>query len=216
MVGKLENGEASRNKGSNLDDQLINCGTLGRPIGRPTPFQQKYINKALKKAKFSAQLDTAEADRQFENANDWCTKLQRRVLALYSDKQKRFERNRLVQRLYRACTKGNAHEVRELLLEDQVILEMKNFTGLACLIVAAENGSADVMQVLVDHNANLDERDANQNTSLHLAVQQGAFRISYILINGGIDVNATNVHGMYLNFDIKCQCFLTLIIYLYI
>ena len=82
---------------------------------------------------------------------------------------------------------------------------MKNFTGLACLIVAAENGSADVMQVLVDHNANLDERDANQNTSLHLAVQQGAFRISYILINGGIDVNATNVHGTYMNFDIKRQ-----------
>ena len=106
MVGKLENGEASRNKKSSLDDQLINCGTLGRPIGRPTPFQQKYIDKALKKAKFSAQLDTAEADKQFENANDWCTKLQHRVLALYSDKQKRFERNRLVQRLYRACTKA--------------------------------------------------------------------------------------------------------------
>ena len=72
---------------------------------------------------------------------------------------------------------------------------MKNFTGLACLIVAAENGSADVMQILVNHNANLNERDHNGNTSLHLACQQSAFRISYILINGGINVNATNTHG---------------------
>ena len=186
---------SSKNKKKEEEKELINAGTLGRPIGRPSPFQQKYIQKALAKAKFSAQLDTPEADKQFENANDWCTKLQHRVLSLYSDKQKQFERNRLVQRLYRACTKGNAYDVRALLEEDNAILEMKNFTGLACLIVAAFNGSADVMQVLVDYNANLNERDQNGNTSLHLACQQSAFRISYILINGGIDVNAINKHG---------------------
>ena len=67
---------SSKNKKKEEKEELINAGTLGRPIGRPSPFQQKYIQKALAKAKFSAQLDTPEADKQFENANDWCTKLQ--------------------------------------------------------------------------------------------------------------------------------------------
>ena len=53
---------SSKNK---KKEELINAGTLGRPIGRPSPFQQKYIQKALAKAKFSAQLDTPEAPKIF-------------------------------------------------------------------------------------------------------------------------------------------------------
>ena len=42
---------SSKNKKKEEKEELINAGTLGRPIGRPSPFQQKYIQKALAKAK---------------------------------------------------------------------------------------------------------------------------------------------------------------------
>ena len=67
------------------------------------------------------------------------------------------------------------------------------------LMVAAENAtedSADVIQMLIDHGADINARDTQGNTALHYAVKSGNYGVlTQLLEQKGIDVNKQNNNG---------------------
>ena len=150
------------------------------------------IKRALERAKESAEFGTPLEDRQFQNASDWCAKLQHRVLSLYTDKQRQFDLVRLTNRLFRACLLEHPEDAREILETDLDTLHRKDIAGLCALVLAAINGSADVMDVLVQYGANTEHTDEEGNTAFVLAGQQGAIRMCKTLDQGGANVNAQN------------------------
>ena len=171
---------------------LTNSLLAVRPLGRFTVDGNPAYKRALERAKAAAQSHSNTEDHQFESADDWVSKLQHRVLSLYSNQQKAFEHRRLVQRLFRACERGHADDARQILTEDVDAMHGKDIAGLATLVIAAINGSADVMQVLVDFGAFMEHTDEHGNTPFVLASHQGGFRICRILHAAGCHVDAQN------------------------
>lgn len=64
-----------------------------------------------------------------------------------------------------------------------------------CLHSAILGRHKEVVQLLVEHNANVNQRDGNGRTPLHMAVVSGDEDIIKLLIIKGADVNARNDRG---------------------
>ena len=58
------------------------------------------------------------------------------------------------------------------------------------LLIAAERGDAEVVQLLLEYNANVNKKDHLTYTPLHLAVQQGHVQVARTLLEHGSNVNA--------------------------
>ena len=60
------------------------------------------------------------------------------------------------------------------------------------LHIAAENNSTKVAKILIENDADVNEKNANGDTPLHIAAENNSTRVAKILIENGADVNATN------------------------
>ncbi|XP_053594131.1 putative ankyrin repeat protein RF_0381 [Microplitis demolitor] len=58
------------------------------------------------------------------------------------------------------------------------------------LHAAVNNGQADLVNLLIAHKANIEARNANNMTSLHIAIDQNSLEIAECLLAAGADVNA--------------------------
>ena len=67
--------------------------------------------------------------------------------------------------------------------------------GRPLLHVAAQKGHGSVLQILIDHNVDINERDTNGATALHLAVENGHEATARLLLQHGADMNACDSHG---------------------
>ena len=76
-----------------------------------------------------------------------------------------------------------------------LVLEAKiHDTGLA-LINAANKGDSEVVEALLDSGADINARDEQNQTALHLAASRGHTPIVKLLLERGADVNAKNLFG---------------------
>jgi len=57
---------------------------------------------------------------------------------------------------------------------------------------AATDGDAQALKQLLDQGADVNAKDADENTALHLATKQGHQDIMRLLVEHGADVNAQN------------------------
>lgn len=104
--------------------------------------------------------------------------------------------------LHYSASAGNL-EIGRLLLEkgttslnDSNAVKHGGFVGnwtplhLACL-----NSHPEMVQLLLDHNANIEVRDGVQRTPLILSVEGGDMQVVQILVKNGADINAQAIRG---------------------
>lgn len=84
--------------------------------------------------------------------------------------------------LVRAAQAGSRIEVERLIDNGDDIESCHEHTGRTALAVAAHCGNAEVVETLIQLNANLQTRDATSSTSLHLAASRGHTRVLELLL----------------------------------
>lgn len=70
-----------------------------------------------------------------------------------------------------------------------------NADGHTALMTAAKNGSIEILQVLLDNNANLEQKDAIGKTAFLWAVERGHREVAQMLLDYGADINTQNQYG---------------------
>ncbi|MGH0121744.1 UNVERIFIED_CONTAM: hypothetical protein FKN15_075160 [Acipenser sinensis] len=97
---------------------------------------------------------------------------------------------------------GNCQLVKEILDEDPGQVNIANPDGASPLMIAAVNGQLDVVQLLVDGNADIDKQDSVHGwTALMQATYHGNKDVVKYLLNKGSDVNLRAKNG-YTAFDL--------------
>lgn len=94
-----------------------------------------------------------------------------------------------------AIKANNPQEVEALLAADNNA-EVEDFDRRRPLTYAAFLGSADIVELLVDHKVDINHRDKLGNSALFYAARQGEIEIVEILIDAGADKNAENRQGI--------------------
>ena len=61
--------------------------------------------------------------------------------------------------------------------------------------MAAEEGHADVVQILLSEGADVNELDSRRMTPLHLAVLEGHAAVIQMLVDAGADIRAADYIG---------------------
>ncbi|KAH9027484.1 hypothetical protein EDB83DRAFT_2230248 [Lactarius deliciosus] len=86
-------------------------------------------------------------------------------------------------------------EVARMLLEHNAEVNARTVSGVTSLMLASKNGN-DVLQLLLDYNADVHVRDHNKgNTALHRAARSGSLDASRILLERAAEVNTQNDEG---------------------
>ena len=94
---------------------------------------------------------------------------------------------------YVAASDGDIPKI-VYLLQKGVDIDETSITdrGSPALLLAAKNGRAEAVKVLLDKGATLEFKNLDGNTALHLATQNGHKSIVQLLLDKGANVNITN------------------------
>lgn len=94
---------------------------------------------------------------------------------------------------------------RKALCYEPYLVSFQDEIGKAPLTLAVENGLAEMIKELIAHGASIDITDQDANSLLHLAIEKSLhsydsirenfIEIAIILLDSGINVNATNSKG---------------------
>ena len=98
------------------------------------------------------------------------------------------------KQLLRAASKGDAGEVRGLILRGAPVDAPDEYGGTA-LLRACELGHVEVVKVLLDERASTNHQDRFGDTPLLKATQYGEPRIVQALLDAGADINVANANG---------------------
>ncbi|KAK0636629.1 hypothetical protein B0T17DRAFT_86028 [Bombardia bombarda] len=63
------------------------------------------------------------------------------------------------------------------------------------LHTAAKRGNCEIVKMLLDHNADINERNDKGMTALHIAIEHNQGKVVMLLLQNGVDVNATDNEG---------------------
>jgi cytohesin len=98
--------------------------------------------------------------------------------------------------LYRAISLGYA-EVAEVLMANKADVNLKgiNGDGQRPLHAAASNGKTSLVQLLINHGADVNATDNNGYTPLHSAATADALPAAKLLLASKVEVNARNKSG---------------------
>ncbi|CAI5673779.1 unnamed protein product [Oreochromis niloticus] len=104
--------------------------------------------------------------------------------------------------VFSALKLGNSQLVKEILEEDPAQVNLSNQEGATPLMMAAVSGQLEVVQLMVEKNADIDKQDGVHGwTALMQATYHGNKDIVKYLLNQGADVNLRAKNG-YTAFDL--------------
>ncbi|XP_068566162.1 ankyrin repeat and SAM domain-containing protein 6-like isoform X2 [Cebidichthys violaceus] len=104
--------------------------------------------------------------------------------------------------VFSALKLGNSQLVKEILEEDPTQVNSSNQEGASPLMIAAVSGQLEVVQLMVEKNADIDKQDAVHGwTALMQATYHGNKDIVKYLLSQGADVNLRAKNG-YTAFDL--------------
>ncbi|XP_049289673.1 poly [ADP-ribose] polymerase tankyrase-1 [Anopheles funestus] len=94
----------------------------------------------------------------------------------------------LTSRLLEAVSLNNAEKVKEMIQQGMSANTFECFFNRSALHIACSRGYRDVVQVLLENNANPNIRDKNLNTPLHLAASTENVEVVQLLLDYGTNV----------------------------
>jgi ankyrin repeat protein len=134
---------------------------------------------------------------EFENLREWNTSCQEVIGLLHA--------HNVPYDLFTAIALGDASRVKTLLKEDPALAATKDGDAprvlmdrpcaVAALHRAAELGQTEIVALLLDAGAPVDEKDWAEETALHHAAAWGREAIVKLLIEHKADVNSTTGNG---------------------
>jgi ankyrin repeat protein len=93
--------------------------------------------------------------------------------------------------LVNAANKGDLETVTRLLERPDINIKFKNIYGRSSLMEASSKGYFDIVKLLLDRGATIDDKDNAGFNSLMLASQGGHLAIVELLLDRGANVNFT-------------------------
>jgi len=75
--------------------------------------------------------------------------------------------------------------------------DIRKLSGVKALMIASQNGRADIVQFLLDKGVGVNARDEDGITALMRASQKGRNKVVQLLLNKGADVNAIHKNSDY-------------------
>jgi hypothetical protein len=102
---------------------------------------------------------------------------------------------RIGEELMEAVRGGNANIVKQLCLEKQADPSFADDFGFSCLHLAAKRGYQDVVQVLVDMGADINQEGEGGTIPLHMAAQCGNLLLVQYMVGLGADVDLKDASG---------------------
>jgi ankyrin repeat protein len=97
--------------------------------------------------------------------------------------------------IHDAATAGDVAKVKQLLAANPELVNAKDDIVRTPLHWAAARGHNEIVSVLLDHRAQVDEEDAANSTPLYVAVQRGYLRTAGLLLSRGANVNCRQLFG---------------------
>ncbi|XP_033642423.1 E3 ubiquitin-protein ligase MIB2-like [Asterias rubens] len=98
--------------------------------------------------------------------------------------------------LFNAAANGDTEKVREIIGSNPDEVKFHNSKGQTPLHVAAHKGHMEVVKVLIDGKAALEQKDEDGDTALIIAVMGKEPEVVEYLLQRGCDVNNANKQGM--------------------
>ncbi len=94
-----------------------------------------------------------------------------------------------------AIRNNNPDSVKAGIVANPEWVNLKDQRGSTPLILAAYYDDREIVKLLLDHGARVDETDGTGNTALMGVAFKGYEEMAKLLIAGGADVNAVNAMG---------------------
>ncbi|WP_159590159.1 ankyrin repeat domain-containing protein [Hydrogenophaga sp. BPS33] len=98
--------------------------------------------------------------------------------------------------MFMHCFDGNLEAVRQLLEVHHVSANISLATGAMPLHLAADSGHKEVVRLLCQHGANIDQPDARAYVPIHYAIERGHLDTCNLLLRLGANPNPQNAKTM--------------------
>ncbi|XP_067661926.1 ankyrin repeat domain-containing protein 50-like [Haliotis asinina] len=99
--------------------------------------------------------------------------------------------------LHSACLGGDVEVVKYVLSQNTLDIDSREQCGRTAVMLAAENGHKDVVELLVDKGADLSLVDETADNVLHCACRGGdAGVVKYILSKNRVDIDRRGLHEL--------------------
>ncbi|XP_013409361.1 uncharacterized protein LOC106172957 isoform X1 [Lingula anatina] len=97
--------------------------------------------------------------------------------------------------LHVAARSGHLESIKYLLTVDQVDINVKDDGGWSPIVWASEHSHVETVKYMLDHGADPNMRDNEENIALHWAAFSGSIDIAELFLNYGCDLESVNEHG---------------------
>eukprot|EP00949_MAST-11_sp_MAST-11-sp1_P000094 g94.t1 len=128
----------------------------------------------------------------------WLSETEKRLQQLFSEVRGEAERERKCALLLRASARGDTVEVKKILASDPDLVNHRGVTGLCALLIAATNGSMEVLKTLCSHTkVDLNIQTLSEGyTPLILCCRRNAISMCTMLIEYDADLNLADNDGL--------------------
>ena len=124
------------------------------------------------------------------------SKCWRKLLSTPKYRKELLAKKNMVMKFYKASYEGDAEEVRKLIYDRMVDVNLNIGPGLSTsLILSAKFGSDDVVEVLLKAGADIERGDFWGHTPLYWAVYNDNFRTVKLLLDAGAAVDNKDSKG---------------------
>jgi adenylate cyclase len=177
-----------------LEEAMKEPSSLAHWVASNLLIAEGNYETAIAEAKQIVALDANSADGYSMLANAMTLSGKPDESVKLIEKAARLDPNHSL--LHRAAQKGDVDAVKRLIAE-RVNFDTKDYYGRTTLHVAAENGQAEIVALLIEAGADIEagapgypDRRFFDATPLMVAAQRGRTAVAELLITAGADVNA--------------------------